>query len=916
MIRIHSAPAINPLHRADGALATPCCFRAALCALRFRYVIVSLGISAALAAVAADLPLLPVFSDISDAGLELHVVSVPQTPVVALRVYVLGGVYGENERRGSGLAFLMQEALMDAWREARETAGPTGALARISSTLDYDALCFSAVTTREYYPAVLRQLADVLSRLRLSDAAWQRVRDRVSRRLLLDLNDQPYQLLNLYRRAAYLWHPVRTPLRGEHSLFADLSRDDLMAYHHQYFVAGNVVVVLAGDLNSLEAASHVADAFATLPHQSVALPPGYEEPVQGNQRWLERRADVTQSYVCVGFITVPEGHRDSAALDVLARLLDRERDAMLNALGHTRFPAQDFTLSHTSAPRCRNAFIFTYRQDARAAATSARALAAWLQQRAHQPWREADVRSEIELLLAQYRAQLTDPAAMAHAVGHAYLRTANPYFPRTRAERWDAVTPADVQRVCRTYFQSAHLTTVLIQPHDSLSERDNVLRGERDLVSALNYPLRRLVLDNGLTLLLRQNPQEPLVHVRFSALGGGWCEDRDLPGVFSLLGALMCDAPEGRSSASFERACRAIGLVPRFDVAAQHITLHGTVAPQYAEAAVALLCDAWGAPAFSREAQDRALVRMRGQLLNQSTNLSELANMLIRASLFEQQPYGLNWLGTPDSLARLTWRDAQQAWRQFCVPGASTLLVSGDFDDARIEAAVQAATRRWRPPLRSEFFFDRAKRFVFHSDAPAMTVVLQPEPARTAAITRVYASANPLSLVACGINAPALNATNFPPYIAELARGALALALDNLRQSWRDPDDLEIVHHHAAIACSGYDTGWLYAWLAVSPQFTSDAARRLTALFQTTLRELSAGELLPAARARALFDLQLAQRDPLIIFDDIMRNHLFGYDKRLPLGTARYFDACTPELLSSFCQSYARFPVTIIVAPE
>ena len=386
--------------------------------------------AASLCAHAAELPLLSVFSDVSQSGLELHIVNVPQTPVVALRVYVLGGVYGENERRGSGMAFCMQELLMDTWRDLQEHDGATGVLAHTAARLDYDALCLSALTTREYYPALLRQVADVLARPRISEQAWQRVRDRVNRQLLLDAYDQPYQLLNLYRRAAYLWHPVRVPLRGEHSLFAELTREDVAAYHHEYFVAGNIVVVLAGDLNNTDAAGHVAEAFAALPHKSVVLPPGYEEPVQANQRWLERRADVTQSYVCIGYLTVPEGHRDNAALDIAVRMLEREREAMLAALDHARHPVGELCITRTAAARSRGALLITYRQDARAAAAGARALAAWLHTRAGQPWRAADVRAEAETLCAAYRVALNDPAALAEAVGHAYLHAGNPYFPR------------------------------------------------------------------------------------------------------------------------------------------------------------------------------------------------------------------------------------------------------------------------------------------------------------------------------------------------------------------------------------------------------------------------------------------------------------------------------------------------------
>lgn len=861
-------------------------------------------------------PALQIESDVNDAGLVLHVVSVPHTPVVAIRVYVLGGVCAENERRGSGLAFTTLELLSDAWRAALDAAGPTGALAHISSALDYDALSFAAVTTRDHYPAVLRQLADVLARFRLTDDAWQRVRDRVSRRLLLDLNDHPYQLLNLYRRAAYFWHPVRTPLRGELSLFTHLSRDDLIAYYRQYFVAGNVVVVIAGEINPTEATALVEDAFAVLPHQTVALPPAYEEHYQGNERWLERRADVTQTYVCVGYLTVPEDHPDAAALDVLRYLLSRERSHMLRALNHDKFPVSDFSITIVPAGRARSSLLFTFRQDARVASTSAGALAAWLHQRAAQPWRTDDLRAAVESLLLDYRRQLADPVALAELVGHATLHSGNPFFPHTRAQRWLALTPADLRRVALTYLTSSHLTTVLIQPHDPLGERDQLLRSERALLSPAHYPIRRLVLDNGLTVLLRPNPNEPLVHIYFAAIGGGWCEDRNLPGAFAFLGAFLADAPSTHSPSSFDRLRHSLHITPRFTVHPQYVTLAADVSPPHTEAALTLLCDMWGLPNFSRTRHDRVLRHLKRQLAAQATDLPALADLLIRDALFQIQPYGANWLGTPDALARFTWRDAQQLWRQFCVPAASTLLVSGDFDEGRIEALIRSATRRWRPPTASEFFFDQSKKFAFHSEPPSMTVILPPEPAPTAAITRIYSSINSLSLIACGSQAPGLNATSAPPYLAELLRGALAVAFDSLRASWRDPDNLEIIRDGAAAAWAGHDTGWVYVWLAVPPQYTTEATRRLQTLFYTTLRALADGSLLPAARARAAFDAHLAHRQPDFTLNLILRNHLFGYDKRLPRSLENYLDACSPSDCSSFIETYARYPVTIIVTPE
>ncbi|MCX7847832.1 MAG: hypothetical protein N2595_07375, partial [bacterium] len=180
----------------------------------------------------------------------------------------------------------------------------------------------------------------------------------------------------------------------------------------------------------------------------------------------------------------------------------------------------------------------------------------------------------------------------------------------------------------------------------------------------------------------------------------------------------------------------------------------------------------------------------------------------------------------------------------------------------------------------------------------------------------VYSSLNPLSLVACGSIAPGLNSTNFPPYLHHLARAALALALDDLHRTLLDPDGLPILKYYAANAWAGYDVGWLYAWIAVPPQFTSDASRRLQALFHSTLRDLANSPALPAARARAIFDAQLALHSRNTLFDLIIQNYLFGYDKRLPLSYQTYLTNISPPQLSTFYSLYARFPVTIIVTPQ
>ena len=54
----------------------------------------------------------PIFSDITESGIEICIANIPQAKDVAIRVYVRGGAVAENEFRGYGLAKSVQEIIL------------------------------------------------------------------------------------------------------------------------------------------------------------------------------------------------------------------------------------------------------------------------------------------------------------------------------------------------------------------------------------------------------------------------------------------------------------------------------------------------------------------------------------------------------------------------------------------------------------------------------------------------------------------------------------------------------------------------------------------------------------------------------------------------------------------------------------
>jgi zinc protease len=876
-----------------------------------------LGVCAAagVAAQSRDLPPLTVFSDLTESGLEVHIVEIPQSPAVAVRVYVRGGTFGEDRHRGAGLSFAAQTHVAALLEDARRAASNAPYRGTLSSGTMHDAVWFGALTTPANLRDVLRELADAMADRSFTPAQWQRTRSRVSRVLRDDQHDTAYQLDSLFRRTAYMWNPVRFPVRGELSLFLTLTRADLLRYHERCFVAGNVLVVVAGDLDAAATTKAVEQAFAVLPRRSAALPPNYEDPLQTSPRWLGRFAAVSQSYVCVGCVAAPEGHADEASLELLAGILASQDECLTAEIGGWPGAIFDLQFRLLETPRTRGAFIMTFQAPPRTAPGAARRAGEWLLSLADYEFDDARLAAQAALLRTDYVRAISLPAHAAEQVGAGALRLGNPGHPRLRAERWLNVSAAEAARACRRVFRPEHLSTVILSPPPDTDAGDEFLLAERGLLGDTALPVRRVSLDNGVTLVLRPDPQNAAARVMFAAVGGLWCESPRENGAFALLGQVMRTATAESDRARFTADLRAAGVQPHCAVHPQMFSFAALCAPAVVEDVVQLMSEAWSTPRLDRDTVDLARGRIVQTLAAKTTNVPALADLTFRASLFSMQPYQMNRHGSLDTLLGLAPRDLARVHNDFVTPRNTAIVVSGAFNEQRVIAAARRALRLFREQEKSDMFIRSGTRFNLQSGHPYVTVNLLPEPQHTNAITRLYASPLDVSLVVSGSRLPPRQDTNFPPGCVDILCAALNGELQQLRDSWRDDDDLPVVSGAGAHGYRGLDTGWAYCWITVPEGYTREAATRVPGLFQEVVKRLASPEYLARARKRAVAEQRMSESYQDDVVDMLARGCVFNYAERYPRTWAYYLNQYTPSRFNAIARDYAARPVTAVVAP-
>ena len=146
----------------------------------------------------------------------------------------------------------------------------------------------------------------------------------------LDLDSPTSRAWYAMMRGLFPRHPYGTQTTiGEVDHLKSPAYDDMAAYFERWYVPNNMAIVLAGDIDPDTAIPVLEQAFGHLQAKPVpAPPPGSVPPVTG--RVASEVLGDGEPELRMAWQSVPVGHDDEAALEVLDRVLDDARVGLLN----------------------------------------------------------------------------------------------------------------------------------------------------------------------------------------------------------------------------------------------------------------------------------------------------------------------------------------------------------------------------------------------------------------------------------------------------------------------------------------------------------------------------------------------------------------------------------------------------------
>jgi len=654
-------------------------------------------------------------------------------PVVNLRMYVKAGSILEGEYLGCGISHYCEHLLSDGTttrtleeieRELNEMGGGSNAY----TTKDHT--CYYIETSPEHFDQALGILSDWGMNATFPEEAVETQRGIIIREINMGYDEPARRVYNLFGEAMFRRHPARFPVIGYIDNFEQVTREDLLDYKSRMYVPNNMIFVAAGDFDAEVAYEKIREAFKDFERKPLDIPALRSEPEQLGRRVRREDRDLDMAYVLMGYHTVPLSHPDLYPLDVMSHILSEGKSSRLHQrlVEELGLVQSVTTWSHTPGYDA-GVFAVSMVMDPANVDRAIDVVTEELYALKDDQVSRDEIEKAKKLKTAEFYFGRQDMESIASSLGTSEISAGNPDFDAIYADKIQDVTADEIREVARTYFSEDNLGIAILAPPTADEPAVPAAEVASEGTEPLVEPTEKFVLENGLTVLVRENHTNPIVSLGSFSLAGARFEAPDMPGLANFVADMM---PRGAGRRSGEDISSTIdGMGAEYSCAANHTRIESnlTVLTEDLEDGLELFADVIQNPRFDDEAMERARREIHGAITARADNWTADAMDIMLDELFPKHPYGRPSVGTHEGVDAVTRDDLIAHHESLVTPNNTVVTVFGDVTAEQALEMVEDEFEDWEPghpasaeialePRRAEpdtleSYHDRAQTVIF-----------------------------------------------------------------------------------------------------------------------------------------------------------------------------------------------------------
>ena len=397
-------------------------------------------------------------------GLRVVAVLHHEQPAVSIRLLVGAGSAQDPKGKG-GVANLMA-SLLDQGTTTRTAQQIADQIDFIGGDLGTGAatdLSFvNAIVMKDSFQTGMDLVADVARNPLFAAEEMARQKDQILSSLRVSSDDPGYIADVVFDRLVYGFHPYGLPGSGTEESLTSLTREDLQAFHRQYFVPNNMILAIVGDVTSDEAFAAAQRVFGGWARGDLPAAAPAEPPASSRRIVIVDKPDAVQTSIRVGQLAIPRKHADYLTWDLTVKILGGEGANRLHQVLRSQYGLTYGAEANAEARK--DAGDFVAETDTRTDTTgqALRLMIDEFSRLARERVGERELSDAQAYLAGSFPLTIETPDQIATQVLNVLFYDLPIAEIGTFRERVLAVTPDDIQRVARQYVRPDRLSVVLV----------------------------------------------------------------------------------------------------------------------------------------------------------------------------------------------------------------------------------------------------------------------------------------------------------------------------------------------------------------------------------------------------------------------------------------------------------------------
>lgn len=644
-----------------------------------------------------------------DNGLKVLVAEDHSAPVVAVQVWVGTGSADELPHE-SGLAHVHEHMLFKGTARrgvgeiAREIEGAGG---DINAYTTKDSTVYHVVIASRFVDVALDVLADAVLHSAFDPTELARELEVVHEEFRRGEDMPDRKIYELLFEHAYVRHPYRNSTIGEPAVFTRLTRADVEAFFHKWYVPRNLTLVVTGDVDAESLRPRIEALFGAAPDTTVPERPRLPEPRPSGLRAHVARGPYKKTLLYLGFPAPSIREADVAAVDVLAAALGDGDSSRLWREVKERAELVHSIFTFAMTPRDRGLFVIGLELEPDNLEDAVRATFEQIHEVRRAPLPQRELAKALGVIESDFVYEKESAQGAARALGF-YESLADDWrFEGRYLESLRSVDASQILEVAQRYLTLDQLCAVLLLPDEERPELDHGalagILGEADRAFARtelstvrqdgDFFVERFT--NGIELVVRQRPGVEVVSMSAVFLGGVRIEPPGKAGISSFVGSTLTRGTETRDAEDIARSIDEMaGALDGFS-GRNSFGARGHFQTKHFEEALELLAEVLMYPTFPEEEVEKERADILHDLEAREDDLARLAFERMQAELYGDHPAANPTIGTHETVATITADDLRAFHARHARPSNLVLAVVGNIDPERVRSAVHARLATW-----------------------------------------------------------------------------------------------------------------------------------------------------------------------------------------------------------------------------